>query len=45
MKFKTVVATIIIIGTLSTLGYFALSQNHDEAIRGHTSNIGYNSFK
>ncbi len=44
MKFKSVVATLIIIGTLSTLGYFAFSQTHDEAIRGHTSSIGLDKF-
>lgn len=44
MKFKSVVATLIVIGTLSTLGYFALSQNHEEAIRGHTSSIGFDKF-
>ncbi|MEK4789395.1 hypothetical protein [Bacillus sp. FSL K6-2971] len=44
MKFKSVIATLIIVGTLSTIGYFALSQNHDEAIRGHTSSVGFNKF-
>ncbi|MFP3809575.1 hypothetical protein [Bacillus sp. SIMBA_005] len=44
MKFKSLIASIIIVGTLGTIGYFAITQNHDEAIRGHTSSIGYDKF-